>query len=216
MRHPVGVAATPDSRVVALAVPGDSGPWEAAGFDCAGTGFAAGAVQVLFGRSDGDDTRVVLEPPSRLDGAGLEAQLPVAPRPTERDHPNGVVGVDHVVISTPAMERATSALLEAGLDLRLEREGRAGGAEIDQAFFLAGPCVIELVGSRGGGGGASVVWGVTFTSDSLEALPALDPAPVASIRDAVQPGRRIAVARRELGLPTRVAFMNPRPAPGTR
>jgi hypothetical protein len=212
----VQVVATPDSRVVALAVPGDSEPWKAAGFACSEAGFAAGAVQVLFGRPDGAGTRLVIDPPSGLAGAGLEEEIEVSGEIPDRDHPNGVVGVDHVVISTTAMERARDALLEAGLDLRLEREGRAGNQEVDQAFFLAGPCVVELVGRSGTGDGGSAVWGVTFTTDSLDALPALDPPPVASIRDAVQPGRRIAVARREVGLPTRVAFMNPRPAADTQ
>lgn len=216
MRHPVYVVATPDSHVVALVVPGGSEPWGAAGFACSEAGFAAGAVQVLFGGADGAGSRVVVDPPSRLDGAGLEGEIQVSGEIPDRDHPNGVVGVDHVVISTTAMNRARAALLDAGLDLRLEREGRAGNQEVDQAFFLAGPCVVELVGRSGAGDGNSGVWGVTFTTDSLEALPALDPPPVASIRDAVQPGRRIAVARRELGLPTRVAFMNPRPAADTQ
>ena len=210
------MAASTDTRVVALAVPGDGGPWKAAGFTCSEEGFSAGAIRIVFGQDDVREAQVALEPPSRLDGAGLgEVIGPTGPLP-DRAHPNGVVGVDHIVISTPVMERGRAALVEAGLDLRLEREGRAGGEQVDQAFFLAGPCVIELVGSPRAGDGGSTVWGVTFTTDSLEALPALDPAPVASIRDAVQPGRRIAVARRELGLPTRVAFMNPRPATGTR
>lgn len=205
-----------DCRVVALAVPGDHVPWRAAGFACSDTGFSAGAVQVRLGRPGLEAARLVVEPPSRLDGAGFAEPLPAPTGALPADHPNGVLGVDHIVIATAAMDRARTALVEAGLDLRLEREGDGEGREVDQAFFLAGPCVVELVGRSGPGDGGSAVWGVTFTTDSLDALPALDPPPVASIRDAVQPGRRIAVARRELGLPTRVAFMNPRPAAHTQ
>ncbi len=206
--------ADPNARVRALAVPGGAQPWLDAGFDSGPCGFEAGEVSVILGAPEAEGVRLILEPPSALDGAGI-MEPPQSPSTGEGSrHPNGVVGVDHVVVATPSMARTRAAMLDAGLDLRLERQVRMGEREVQQAFFLAGPCVLELVGSANSTEGPATVWGLTFVTSALEELPALEGSPVASIRDAVQPGRRIAVARRELGLPTRVAFMNPRTTPG--
>lgn len=126
-------------------------------------------------------------------------------------HPNRVCGIDHVVVSTPDFERTASALREAGLEELGRRSGEIGGLPVEQAFHRAGSCLLELVGRPGAGGdGAPSVWGITFVTEDLGLLPALEPPPVASIRDAVQPGRQIAVARAGIDLPTRVAFMSPR------
>ena len=206
--------ANPNTHLCGLAVPGEVQPWLEAGFDSGPSGFAAGEVSLILGAPEEEGVRVIVEPPSALDGAGA-TEPPHSPAAEEGSrHQNGVFGVDHVVVTTPSMARTRAAMLEAGLDLRLERQGRMGEREVEQAFFLAGPCVLELVGSAGRPDGPAAVWGITFVTSTLEELPALAGNPVASIRDAVQPGRRIAVARRELGLPTRVAFMNPRTTPG--
>lgn len=206
--------ADPNTRLCAVAVPGGSRPWLDAGFDSGASGFHAGEVSIIIGAQEAEGVRVIVRPPSALDGAGA-AEPPQSPGAGGRSrHPNGVFGVDHVVVKTPSMGRTRAAMLEAGLDLRLERQGTVGEREVEQAFFLAGPCVIELVGSTDEPDGPARVWGITFVTSTLDDLPALDGRPVASIRDASQPGRRIAVARRELGLPTRVAFMDPRTTPG--
>lgn len=204
----------PNTRVCAVAVPGAVQPWLDAGFDSGPSGFAAGEVSLIVGAAEAEGVRVIVSPPSALDGAGA-TELPQSPGAGGGSrHPNGVFGVDHVVVTTPSMARTRAAMLEAGLDLRLERQGTVGEREVEQAFFLAGPCVVELVGSADEPDGPASVWGITFVTSTLDELPALEGSPVASIRDAVQPGRRIAVARRELGLPTRVAFMDPRTRSG--
>lgn len=138
-------------------------------------------------------------------GNGSEVgELPAA-------HPNGVCGVDHVVVSTGGVERTSGLLTDAGLELLGDRQAVFGEEQVEQRFHHAGPCLIELVGPSGTTGGEPAgVWGITFVTPKIESLPALEPAPVASIRDAVQPGRRIATAVPEAGLPTRVAFMDPR------
>ena len=127
------------------------------------------------------------------------------------NHPNGVFGVDHVVVSTGDVERTSGLLADAGLELLGDRQAVIGGRPFEQRFHRAGPCLIELAGPSGATGPEPAgVWGITFVTSRIESLPALEPAPVASIRDAVQPGRRIATAIPEAGLPTRVAFMDPR------
>lgn len=205
-----------DTRVCAVTLPGGGEPWVRAGFECGAAGFAAGAVAIAVGRPGAEGVRVVLDPPSELDGAGTPEPFPIPHLDQEFDHPNGVVGVDHIVVATPSLSRSRAAMLDAGLDLRLERQAQAGEGTVEQAFFLAGTCVIELVGGPGQPDGPASVWGITFVTSRLGCLPALEGGPVASIKEAVQPGRHIAVARRELGLPTRVAFMDPRTSAGER
>jgi hypothetical protein len=204
------VPADPKARVCAVAVPGSAQPWLDAGFDSDPSGFDAGEVSLILGAPESEGVRLIVEPASVLDGAGTMGPPRSSSAGQGSRHPNGVFGVDHVVVATPSMARTRAAMLEAGLDLRLERQGLRGERAIEQAFFLAGGCVLELVGTEDEPDGPAAVWGITFVTSTLDGLPALEGSPVASIRDAVQPGRRIAVARRDLGLPTRVAFMDPR------
>jgi hypothetical protein len=51
---------------------------------------------------------------------------------------------------------------------------------------------------------------VTLVSDDLDATAAVLGERLGAVRDAVQPGRRIATVRREAGLGTPLAFMTPR------
>ena len=208
---PLDMQGEPPTSVTAIALPGSREPWERAGFACSSLGFLAGAVGVRLGSDAG---RIVLEPPSALDGCGSSRATEATGEMAAGPHPNGVSGVDHVVVATPDMDRSREAFIEAGLDLRLDRQESRDGRDIRQAFFLAGPCVLELVASGGDRGLPAELWGITFVCEDLDRLPALEPPPAASIREAVQPGRRIAIADRVLGLPTRVAFMDPRTKTG--
>ncbi len=144
---------------------------------------------------------------ARVDGLRIVASgAPL--RPPAPAQPNGVIGIDHVVVATPAFERTSRALADAGLERRRVRET----GSVIQGFYVIGDALLEVAGPPGADrGGPASLWGVTFTCADLEATCAmLGPERVGSARDAVQPGRRIATVRGEVGLGLAVALMTPR------
>jgi catechol 2,3-dioxygenase-like lactoylglutathione lyase family enzyme len=142
---------------------------------------------------------------------------PPAPAPA---HPNGVTALDHVVAISPDLDRTVAALEEAGLNLRRIREEPTPAGAPRQAFFRIGEPILEVVQAppeaieRGGGSGRpAFFWGLAFVAPDLEATVArLGEHRVGEVRDAIQPGRRIATLRRAAGLGLPVALMTPPPA----
>jgi hypothetical protein len=125
------------------------------------------------------------------DGLPLRAE---APHPAaEPQHPNGAYAVDHVVALTGSAARTVAALQAAGLDLRRELEG--------MAFLRLGPYILEVVEQRGD---PARFWGLVVVVPDPGAVPGTGP-----MRDAVQPGRRIATVRDGL-LGTKLALMSRR------
>lgn len=199
-------------RLLALTIGARPDAWRAVGFapDDAGA-FRAGDVIV----------QLAPDAPAGIAGWALSepvAGLPVSPATVDpgmvpSDHPNGVTGIDHVVIATTDLDEATGALVAAGCEVRGERAGSVGGRDIVQRFLPLQNALVELVSDTKpgtpGGPGASF-WGVTFICPGLDlGIPALGPQ-VSAPRPAVQPGRFIATAGRAADLGTRVAFMTPR------
>ena len=109
-------------------------------------------------------------------------------------HPNGATVVDHVVAVTDSASRTVAALQAAGLDLRRELEG--------MAFLRLGPYILEVVEREGGD--PPSFWGLVVVVPDPGAVPGTGP-----MRDAVQPGRRIATVRDGL-LGTKLALMSRR------
>ncbi len=139
--------------------------------------------------------------------------------PSERPaHPNGVIGLDHVVAISPALDRTVAALQGAGLDLRRVREEPTPAGAPRQAFFRLGADILEVVQEpaeateRAGGDRPAFFWGLAFLAADLDATVAGLGDRVSEIRPAVQPGRRIATLRRSAGLSVPVALMTPAPA----
>ncbi len=193
-RRPAHGAATPVARALALPDPAET--WERLGFAPAAP---VGDVAVALGA-----------PALELAVAGLEAERPdglplvttdAGPAGHGRD-PNGATGVVHGVARPDDMGRTLAALETAGLELRRMREPPEAPAS--QAFFNLRTLVLEVVEVKGDG---PALWGLTVVVEDLGALGPLVGAP----RDAVQPGRRIATVRKEVGLRTALAFMTPRP-----
>jgi len=187
-------AAAPVARALALPEPAEA--WERLGF---APGGPIGDVAVALGA-----------PALELAVSGLEAERPdglplvatdAGPAGHAR-HPNGATVVDHVVALTDDMARTLAALGDAGLELRRMREPPEAPAS--QAFFNLRTLVLEVVEVKGDG---PALWGLTVVVGDLDALGPLVEAP----RSAVQPGRRIATVRKEVGLRTALAFMTPRP-----
>ena len=135
---------------------------------------------------------------------GLEASVSEAPTPAPVEHPNGATAVDHLVALTPDLDRTVAKLRVAGLDHRATRD--AGGG-FRQAFFVLGPCLLELGGPAEGD---VRFWGLTLVVRDLDAAAERLGDRLGPVKDAVQPGRRIATVRREAGLGVPLALMTPR------
>jgi hypothetical protein len=160
-----------------LRLPGDPAAWERAGFALTGGAVHLGGVRIVPGHEWG----------WTLGEAGA---APV-------EHPNGATGIDHVVLLTDDFEATVERLQAEGLDFRRTRDAGEGRR---QAFFVLGPCLLEVAGPVEGG---ERLWGVTLVAPDL--------APFGGrVKDAVQPGRRITTIPREAGLEVPLAVMTPR------
>ncbi|HLL92297.1 MAG TPA: hypothetical protein VK252_05100 [Solirubrobacteraceae bacterium] len=130
-------------------------------------------------------------------------------------HPNGVLGIDHIVAMSPALDRSVRALQAAGMDLRRVREQPTPAGAPRQAFFRLGREILELVQEpaeiverAGGPDRPARFWGLALLVDDLDRTAALLGQHAGAPRAAVQPGRRIATVRRSAGLALPLALMS--------
>lgn len=150
-------------------------------------------------------------PAGTIDGIattfGVGARMPVETPP----HPNGVIGIDHVVVLSPALPRTVAALGVLGLEPRRQREATLGGAPIRQIFYRTGGLILEVIGTPDvENEGPASLWGITFVVSDLDATVAYFGENTSPAKDAVQPGRRISTLRhRALDLSVRTAFITP-------
>jgi catechol 2,3-dioxygenase-like lactoylglutathione lyase family enzyme len=195
-------------ELVSLSLADPPGRWDALGFEVRDDRMRLGAIEVELG-APGDgivgwSVRGV-EDGAAVDGlpwrdSTLSVAEPAAP------HPNGAVGLDHVVVLTPDFDRTAAALDAAGLSLRRVRD--AGGFR--QGFRRLGPAILELVEAKGAPVDQPArFWGLVVIVSDLGALSERLGDRLAPVKDAVQPGRRIATLRRPAGIGTNVAFMDP-------
>lgn len=139
---------------------------------------------------------------------------PTPPAPSgEPEHRNGVIAIDHVVITTADVGRTTASFEAAGIARRRLRATGTGDRVVHQAFFRVGRTIAEVVGPAvPAGAGSPMFSGIAFTVSDLDAAavflgPRLRPA-----KQAVQPGRRIATLDRSAGSSVPMAFMSPAPS----
>lgn len=121
-------------------------------------------------------------------------------------HPNGVTGIDHVVVVTPDLDRTTAALEQRGVAARRTREAGRGRL---QRFFRLGEVILEVVGpAEAAGDGPATFWGLAFTVADIDTTARHLAGRIGEPRRAVQQGRRIATLRvgDEVSVP--VAFMS--------
>jgi hypothetical protein len=120
-------------------------------------------------------------------------------------HPNGAVVLDHLVVFTDDPARTTATYGELGWEPRRVRELGNGST---QTFFRTGEVIIELIGPNPSVH-AEQLWGLAYSVTDLDACAVLLGDKLGRIKDAVQPGRRIATLRHEeCGLTVPVAFMS--------
>lgn len=198
------------SRIAELRLPAETGPWADVGFAVDGDVTRIGTVPVRFGESAG--WTLVGPRSADLDGLDTDLASPGAEGPAPRVHPNGVLSIDHVVVFTPSLQRTVAAFEAAGIRCRRVREVGESPNLLRQAFFRFGEVIAEVVevsADQADRDGRAKFWGLTLVASDLDGVVA-DLGPLCgSIRDAVQPGRRIATVKREAGLGLPVALISP-------
>lgn len=184
-----------------LAIGADPAAWRNACFVIEGDAARAGAVCLRFVPGGGILGWRLSRDAGKIDGLPQAAPADVAA--SAGPHSNGVTQIDHLVVLTPDLERTTRALEEIGVGRRRVREVDTGDGPLRQGFFRLGEVILEVVEHAQVEAGPARFWGITFTVADLDAAAELLGDRLGSIRDAVQPGRRIATVRREaeLGLP---------------
>jgi hypothetical protein len=200
---------TPALVSLALADPPER--WEALGFTVDDGTCAVGGVSLRLGAAGHGIAGWGV--------TGLESEVDGLPTMGVGDvgasavHPNGATGIDHVVVVTPDFDRSAAALEEAEIALRRVREVPAVGGRraFRQGFRRLGPAILELVEAPGGEPGPARFWGLVLIVEDLDALADRLGEHLGSIRDAVQPGRRIATLSESAGLGEAVAFMSAEP-----
>jgi hypothetical protein len=198
--------------LAALELAGAPEPWAALGFATGEGEIALGSVSLAFPGAPGAGIRgwtLAGGPtgPASIDGLAT-AWARGAARPAASRHPNGAVGLDHVVVTTGDAARTDAALARAGL---VRRRRRRAGDHV-QSFYRLGEAILEVVGPAtpaGDAGRPAAFWGLVPVVEDLDALAERLGALLRPPRDAVQPGRRIATVRPEAGLGVAVAFMTP-------
>ena len=194
--------------------------WRAAGFDVDGDLCEVGTVRLrLAGPAAGKG--LVSWSVRDLRGEaldGLPTEVSTRPPAEGAEHPNGVLALDHLVVFSPNLDRTVESLEAGGLDLRRVREGPTRPAgPTRQAFFRMGEVILEAIEAPEGSPlledpeAPARLWGLAFLVEDLERTAAALGDLLGEPREAIQPGRRIATARREAGLGPAVAFMTPGP-----
>lgn len=203
----------------ALLVADEPDAWRAAGFTVDDDGACCvGDVRIeLLGRDHGK--RIVGWKLREVDDGSLDGLATISSKRAPcrpATHANGVVGLDHVVVLSPDLERTATAFEAAGILRRRTREVPAEqyGFEARQVFFKLGAVVLELIGGKEPtGDGPASFFGLAHVVADIDATQRHLGPLLPNVKDAVQPGRRIATLRhREVAMSVATAFMTPEPA----
>ncbi|MCX6397079.1 MAG: hypothetical protein NTV23_11380 [Propionibacteriales bacterium] len=190
--------------------------WRAAGFVVGDDGTCqVGALRIrLVGREAGAGIvgwSLRRVPTGTVDVDGVPTEVSGETAGEGAVHPNGVVGVDHVVLLSPDLRRTVAAFGALGVEPRRHRDGELGGRAVRQVFFRLGAVILEVVGSPDTAvAGPSTLWGLTYVVADIDTAAAFFGEHTSPVKDAVQPGRRITTLRhRDLGLSVRTALISP-------
>lgn len=199
-----GKAARPELRRLGLADPPWN--WEALGFAVHADIVGLGGLSLQLGLpGEGIVGWAVTGVERDIDGLPslVSPHRPAGVGP----HPNGAIGLDHLVVTTPDFDRTAAALERESLPLRRTREAPGG---IRQGFRRLGPAILELVQAPAQTEpGPARFWGLVVIVEDLEVLAGRLGEHLGPIHPAVQQGRRIATLRPSAGLGQAVAFMDP-------
>jgi hypothetical protein len=189
--------------VVELEIADEPGAWRAAGFTVDGDRTQVGGITLhLVGRADGKRIRSWTWAGLAGDGPldGLVTHAGARPTAAPGAHANGATVLDHVVVVTPRLDRSIAAFETRGLDVRRVRHTDQYGPAYRQVFFRGGETVIEMIGPDDeptDDDRDAHFYGLAFTVADLDAAAHELGDGLGGIKDAVQPGRRIATLRHE-------------------
>lgn len=197
-------------RLAALRIAAGPDAWRECGFEVSEEGtIRIGSVRLELTGGEGGIEGWSLGGARGTDLDGLATEgAPPEQLATAARHPNTAVRIDHLVVFTPDLKRTAAAFEGAGLDLRRLREPDEPGPPVRQAFFRLGEVIAEVVENARAPDGPASLWGITFAVADLGRCAELLGPKLGEIHDAVQPGRRIATARREANLAIPVAFID--------
>lgn len=204
---------TGEPKVEWLTVAGDADAWRSIGLTVNADGLIplVGTSIRIVPAAEGESIGIVgwalsgARDTADIDGLATEVVAPATPFYAE--HPLGASGLDHVVVSTADLERTSGAIAVAtGCELKRIREV----GSMRQGFHRIGRggLIVELVERAGLPAGPAAFWGLVLIVDDLDAAyDLLGAERISAPKDAVQPGRRIATVRAEVGLGLPVALM---------
>jgi hypothetical protein len=190
-------------RLAALQIADPPDRWAALGFAVDDDRLHLGEVELQLGLPGEGIVAWALDPRvAEIDGLPVMAKPPLS---SAKAHPNGAIGLDHVVIATPDFDRTADALDHVGLPFRRIRDA----GSFRQGFRRLGPAILEVVEATTAPPGPARFWGLVVVVSDLQALSSRLAEHLGQIKPAVQPGRHIATLRDSAGLTTKVAFMDP-------
>ena len=204
-------------RLIELLIADDAAAWRGLGFRVDDDdNLDLGGVRLRF-LADGDerDGRAGVVGWS-FTGLEVEGEIDGLPTPTPslrlpppfQTHPNGVTGLDQLVVFTGDFKRTTAALAASQIELKRKTETAYG----QTGFSRIGPAILELVERPAAEEGQARFWGLAVVVISLEELAERLGDKLGPIRPALQPGRRIAVLDgAAAGIKTTLAFLSPEP-----
>ena len=224
-----------------LSITDDPEVWGDLGFSVVDSCVRIGSVDVhLIGRpaNDGGPAGIVAwtfatdsgSLPSTVDGIPVVAETRGVPGQNPSTwrgvaHANGIVRIDHIVVSTPSIDRTVEAFESVGLECRRQRERTYGSGEgattMRQAFFWLGGAdaapedrvLCEVVGPKVVDerrvNDPTTFFGLALTSDDLDATVASMGGLIKPAITAAQAGRRIATVRSSAGSSVPIAVMSP-------
>ncbi len=225
-------------RLISLAVADEPSVWTDLGFVvregqvrlggvdivCVGNSLAVGRNGGIVGWTFGEsnDNSMV----NNIDGIPVVTAVVDPTRSlTQPSHPNGVSAIDHLVVSTPDLDRTIAAFEAAGLECRRQRErtygSGPGATTMRQAFFWFGDpngpanerVICEVVGPAvvdpSKADRAASFFGLALTSTDLAATAIAMGDCLKPPVTAVQAGRQIATVRSSAGSSVAIAIMSP-------
>jgi catechol 2,3-dioxygenase-like lactoylglutathione lyase family enzyme len=216
-----------------LTIADDPATWESLGFTVDGRAVRIGSTAlVLAGRdatfSDGSPavngfldwilTADDGDLPASIDGIMTGTVVAADAPPAAPVHPNGIIAIDHVVVSTPDVDRTADVLEDLGIECRRRRDGAAYGQQrMRQAFFWLGDVILEVVGPETPDDDVerrsrpASFFGLALTAANLDETAAFFGERMKPPVDAVQPGRQITTISSKAGAAVPIAVMSPQP-----
>eukprot|EP00755_Sulcionema_specki_P038076 Sspe_Gene.110213::Locus_90612_Transcript_2_3_Confidence_0.333_Length_803::g.110213::m.110213 len=185
--------------------------WERLGFNVVNRTMDFGEVRVkLAGRSNGSGMLswglAGLAEARELDGI---PSYPAHDGKGAVQHPNGVCGLDTIVVHSPDWERTAAAFATVGLVAKRKTQAVR---KVTQLFYKPKGCLIELVGPLKTPATPPTkparLWGLSFVHPDLQALHTAYPDFIRAPWKAVQPGRTITTLKHP-SISAAVAIMSP-------